>query len=86
MLRQRTLRAARRTRQTGKRFAGVNSGQITDLAGYAFRNPEKRFSAPSSGSQSSVSPACHSGSKKQDPAYSAGSMRNNAASSSSVTT
>ena len=33
MLRQRTLRAARHTRQTGKHFAGETAGQVTDLAG-----------------------------------------------------
>ena len=31
MLRQRTMRAARRTRQTGKPFAGEYAGQVTDL-------------------------------------------------------
>jgi hypothetical protein len=65
-LRQRTLRAARLTRQTGKRVAGVTAGQVTDLpphragvrggdpglAGSLQPDPERRFPAPSSGSQS----------------------------------
>ena len=57
MPRQRTMRAARRMRQTGKRFAGVISGQVTDLADHVLRIPKTRFPAPSSGSQSSMFPA-----------------------------
>ena len=69
MLRQRTLRAARRARQTGKHFAGENAGQVMDLARCHSLIPEKRgpaarslrggvqmcFPAPSSGSPSRMS-------------------------------
>ena len=57
MLRQRTMRAARRTRQTGKHFGGVKAGQVTDLTGSHPHIPETCFPAPSSGSPSSMSPA-----------------------------
>ena len=53
------MRAARRTRQTGKHFAGENAGQVTDLAGPPPLIPEKGFPAPSSGSPRSMSPAAH---------------------------
>ena len=46
MLRQRTMRAARRTRQTGKPFAGENAGLVTDQAGSRPLIPEKGFPAP----------------------------------------
>jgi hypothetical protein len=61
VLRQRTLRAARRTRQMGKHFEGETAGQVTDLAGSHPLIPEKCFPAPSSGSQSSTFPARVSG-------------------------
>jgi len=49
MLRQRTLRAARLPRQTGKRLAGKDAGQVTDLtgpqvlSGEAFSRAVERF-------------------------------------------
>ena len=74
MLRQRTMRAARRTRQTGKHVAGEKAGQVTDLhptaqacavgtpdlAGSLPLIPETCFPAPSSGSPSSLSPTAQS--------------------------
>ena len=60
MLRQRTMRAARRTRQTGKHFAGEKAGQVTDLAGSPPLILEKCFPAPSSGSQAQHVSRCPS--------------------------
>jgi hypothetical protein len=56
MLRQRTMRAARRTRQTGNRERRAESGAGHGPA-CCNQNPEPRFPAPSSGSPSSVWPA-----------------------------
>ena len=44
MLRQRTLRAARRTRQSEKRLGGPSPGQVTDLAGAVPTLPGEAFS------------------------------------------
>src|SRR4029453_18149530 len=45
MLRQRTLRAARLGRQSGKRLGGPSPGQVTDLTGAVPTCPERRFPA-----------------------------------------
>ena len=61
MLRQRTMRAARRTRQTGNRERRAKSGAGHGPAPAATSIPEPRFPAPSSGSPSSVCPAAGQG-------------------------
>jgi hypothetical protein len=38
------LRAARLTRQSGKRLAGLTAGQVTDLAGSLLGDPGEAFS------------------------------------------
>ena len=67
-MRQRTMRAARRTRQTGKPFVGETAGQVADLAGSHPLILEKGFPAPSSGSPSTMSPAAHHEGDTTEPA------------------
>ena len=57
MLRQRTLRAARRTRQTGNREAEGRVRRRSRTCACCTHDPEPRFPAPSSGSPSSMGPA-----------------------------
>ena len=67
-LRQRTMRAARRARQTGNRERRAESGAghgLSRTCACCNQNPEPRFPAPSSGSQSSVCSAAGLGAGDQ---------------------